>query len=443
MTHPPAPSRRPARHRVLVLAAALPLAVAAVPVALAVAGDDGPTPAPRSAAKPQRTPDASSAPTAKPPERGSWRTTIPAHLPLAHALPRSEVDDVGTVDEVAFCDVPALRPDGVVDRRTAGAAGPEYGELRDLRVFADDRAAHRHLVRFVEAVSACPAQRTGGTTWRHVLRPTRLPGDEGVTGVQTFEQDGLVVLGANWWEVVRVGNAVLVTATGGEWMPGPALRKAIRQHARDVDPVVAAMCTFAATGCGSDIPQGFPLAAGWPDEHRVEPGGDHGLRGPGRALPPLTLSACGAELGAADHLDRFTASWTNVEDYRGRELTTYADADAAVARVAEVRAFFEACPRGPRQCGYVSVTEVRRTRVGGESWAVVVRQERAGAPAVGLQVVHVIRFGRAVLVDTAANEAGAGPDHEADVRRQVREQTRGTADVVAAMCAFSETGCDD
>lgn len=54
----------------------------------------------------------------------------------------------------------------------------------------------------------------------------------------------------------------------------------------------------------------------------------------------------------------------------------------------------------------------------------------------------MVRFGRAVLVDTAANEAGAGLDPEADVRRQVHQQPRATAEVVAAMCSFSEAGCD-
>jgi hypothetical protein len=269
MTHQPAPARHPARRaRVLLLVAALVLTVAAVPVALAVAGDE---PAPAPAAAPGQAPETSPEPTtaqAEPtgPSEPSdpalrlprfaaaaghdWVHTVPPGMPLEHALPPSESEDAGTVEDLAFCDVPALRPSHGVDHRTAGAAGPEYGELRDLRVFVDDRAAHRYLKRFVEAVTGCPRQRVGGgTTWRHDLLPTDLEGDEGVTGVQTFEQSGMVVLGANWWEVVRVGNAVLVTATGGEWMPGPRLEAAIRRHARDVEPLVAAMCAFSEAGC--------------------------------------------------------------------------------------------------------------------------------------------------------------------------------------------------
>ena len=87
------------------------------------------------------------------------------------------------------------------------------------------------------------------------------------------------------------------------------------------------------------------------------------------------------------------------------------------------------------------MTEVRRTAEGGESWAVVRRQEYDGHPAVGLEILHVIRLGRAVLVDTTSSEAGAGPDPEADVRRQLDDQTTATAGVVAAMCAFTEAGC--
>ena len=85
---------------------------------------------------------------------------------------------------------------------------------------------------------------------------------------------------------------------------------------------------------------------------------------------------------------------------------------------------------------------MRAPPYGGESWAIVRRQEYADAPAVGLEVLHVVRFGRAVLVDTASTEGGAGADPEADVRRQVGEQARASSGVVAAMCFFSEPGCE-
>ena len=65
------------------------------------------------------------------------------------------------------------------------------------------------------------------------------------------------------------------------------------------------------------------------------------------------------------------------------------------------------------------------------------------APTVPALAQHGTHSVAQTPTPAKVNEAGAGPDHEADVRRQVREQTRGTADVVAAMRAFSETGCDD
>ncbi len=80
--------------------------------------------------------------------------------------------------------------------------------------------------------------------------------------------------------------------------------------------------------------------------------------------------------------------------------------------------------------------KVNRTAVGGESWAVVTHYEFDGAPAVGLTVVHVIRLGRAVLIDMTSNE-GSGPDGTA----QIQEQTNATVDVVSAMCVFTESGC--
>ncbi|MDQ3484084.1 MAG: hypothetical protein M3445_01505, partial [Actinomycetota bacterium] len=79
--------------------------------------------------------------------------------------------------------------------------------------------------------------------------------------------------------------------------------------------------------------------------------------------------------------------------------------------------------------------------VGGESFAVVRNTEFDGAPAVGLTVLHFVRVGRSVLIDTASNEVGAGPDLESDIENQIARQVAGTAEVVAAMCRFTEAGC--
>lgn len=383
----------------------------------------------------------------RPAPYAGWLTSVPDDFPVEHRLGASEGAGSPAAGVAGrFCGTDPFPTLGVVDRVTASASGPEYAETRDLRLFADDRAAHRFLVAVADAVATCPEQEVEGTLWRHELRPSMLDGAEAFTAVQTFETDGTVHPGAGWWEVVREGNAVLLTATGGEWMPGRALDGGIRGHARQVAPLVDALCVFSRRGCGEppgdgDIPDDFPLAAGWPDEETVEPGPRNGLEGPGRQVAALRFEACGGQLDDPGSRDRLGARWTNVEDHRSRELRSFADAGEAAGYVAALVGLYRSCPTEERGDGYTRVTEVRRTGVGGGSWAVVRGTEREGAPAVGLEVLHVVRLGRAVLVDAAANEGGAGQDPEADVRRQIRYQIRATIDVVAAMCAFTEAGC--
>lgn len=192
----------------------------------------------------------------------------------------------------------------------------------------------------------------------------------------------------------------------------------------------------------SDIPDGFPLAAGWPDDGAAEPGRGNGLTEPTKKLQPMRFVACGDRMVLGGGTDRLGARWRNVEDYRARQLTTYATAEDAAAVVAALVALHRVCPTEERaDDGYTTIVDVIRQEVGGDSWAIVHRFEFQDAPAVGLGVHLVVRLGRSVLVDEAWNESGAGPDPDVDVRSQVREQLAMTSEVVAAMCTFTIDGC--
>lgn len=241
-------------------------AAALVVVALALSGcSEQPVPRP---AQPPATPAAPASPAGTPtpsspsyvPEPfepaayDDWLTAVPdgTRDRLDVALPEDGGDFTrGRAGvRMELCGVPLFPSGRLVDRATVSASGPEYGEARDLRLFADDRAAHRFLARVVATVQACPEQVSGGTSWRHELRPSRLEADESVTAVRSYrDQDGLPLLGAAWWEVARVGNAVLLTATGGEYEPTTTLDAGIRRHAADVAEIVEAMCVFAADPC--------------------------------------------------------------------------------------------------------------------------------------------------------------------------------------------------
>ena len=324
-----------------------------------------------------------------------------------------------------LCGAELFPTTGILDRRAVSSTGPEYGEIRDLRLFADDREAHRFLTEIRRAVAACPEQDVGGTIWRHRLRASGVSGQETLTAVQTFETDGVVPPGANWWEVARVGNAVLLTGTGGEWPPGRPLDRAIREHARGVSPVVRSMCVFAADGCASGIPDDFPLAAGYPDDDEAEPGPGYGRHGPSRTLAPTSVHGVrktssarrprrpaarpldqrrGLPRPAADHLPRRRA-WPPPASPPSPTSTAGAPSRTRATTTSSSRTYAApptATSRGPSYA----------------AWSC------GGAPGVGLTVLHIVRVGRAVLVDTASNEGGAGPDPEGDIRRQIGEQAR-------------------
>eukprot|EP01032_Pedospumella_encystans_P038943 gene38943-44148_t len=176
--------------------------------------------------------------------------------------------------------------------------------------------------------------------------------------------------------------------------PGWALEPVRAQYADDIDPIVDQMCVFASS-CGGEtasseapsseppssdvIPAGFPLAAGFPTDS--EPGPDNGLTGPGEDVEvPEGVDVCGSGLPTAPSIDRLAARWANPEDYRSRVLLAFEDAEAAIAYQGDFLQSYRSCPRDPGSDGYVSLNDVRRTAVGGESWAVVRTFEFQGSP---------------------------------------------------------------
>lgn len=186
-----------------------------------------------------------------------------------------------------------------------------------------------------------------------------------------------------------------------------------------------------------EIPEGFPLAVGWPDDDQAE-SEEQGLTGPNRKLDSLLFEMCGNTFDDPPYVDRLRANWTNPEDYRDRQLTTYADAGAAVDAVSSLTDFYRACPEEEVSDGYTRVRTVQRTQVGGESWALAQHLEFEGAPAISIYVVHVIRLGRAVLIDTSASEGSKG-----DIDVTIAGMTTNTVEPVSRMCVFTEAGCTD
>lgn len=194
------------------------------------------------------------------------------------------------------------------------------------------------------------------------------------------------------------------------------------------------------------IPADFPLAAGWPDESTAEPGPQSGLTPPRPDLehPAFDYVACGRTLPVPAETDRLRTLWSNVEDLRGRQLLTFPDAAAAAVFVGGATEFYRGCGVEPAGSDDLTYTwTVLPTEYGGQSVAASSTPSRAGAPAVGVvRMVHLIRLGRAVLIDTTEGEGGGGgPDLPGLTRSRAEVMALAAAPVVAAMCRYTEAGC--
>lgn len=386
---------------------------------------------------PDPSPASSPASTFTPARHHDWRTAIPAGLSVSAGLPEGGGDFQRVSEPVTgtFCDAGAFGVDDALDVRRDGASGPEYGDRRDLRVFADDRAAHDFVARASDVARGCPEERHGATRWLHSVAPVDGVGEESVRILQTYETDGMVNAGATWWDLIRVGNAVLLTATGGEYVPGETLGQGVREHEQLISPVVDAMCVFGAEGCPAAdlIPASFPLAADWPAEGRAEPGPRYGLKGPNDHLPPLEWNYCDTRFAAGGAEDALRATWTNVEDYRGRELLAFTDMAAAGAFVESLVDYWKTCPRAAAGPGIEAVQAVRPLSLGDASSTLASWIEYDGEPGIGLTVVLAVRVGSTVLLDSTSNEGSAGQDRRSGVIAQTESQSDALGEVIDSM----------
>lgn len=376
-----------------------------------------------------------------PTDYDGWLNRLPSGLPLAAGMPRPGGDfqrSHARVSLLACGHEVFTRRSEAVDSRAVTTTGPEFGDQHALLLFADDRAASDYLDRALVRAQTCPSETHSTTTWSLSVRPTR----GGFRAVRTYTDSGMVVPGADWWEGNRVGNVVLLTSRGGEYLPD-AVRQGIRVHHAELRPLVRSLCAFTPGGCPTrdpDLATELPLTAGYPADKDSE-GPGYGLEGPTRALPLGDFELCDAHSTLPRPTDELGASWTNVEDFRHRHLLTFPDALAASEWIGQLRAFWTACPQERTGAGFVGLQTLRRTAVGGESWALVRHFRYHGKPGVGLDVIQVVRLGRAVLVDQVSNEGGAGPELEAEISGVLEGMTKASARVVAAMCVYTEAGC--
>ena len=221
-------------------------------------------PAPPASRAPSGTAEPSPAPTPD----VDWLTSIPTGFPLADDLEKpvsSEEELAGPGPDVRVFDVP-FRACGrstdlgaPVDTLGVRHTMPEWFDGRVLQVYGDSTAARAVLEELVGLYDHCPKDVYEGppdTVAVTVARPVPL-GEEGYLVTRTFDTDGLRTTGLELLYVVRVGNALLVSNLSGEGGSSDAtVARSIGEREPVVAEVAAAMCIYAADGCG----------AGWPSD---------------------------------------------------------------------------------------------------------------------------------------------------------------------------------
>lgn len=426
--------------------AAVAVAVIATPIALLGPGDD---------------PDSSPEPAPAPPTpsrtthelAGQVLTTLPDDFDLTVGMPGNDSGEpveagrkAPGLEPAGFCGFDVWADDETLDRLAVSASGPEYGEVRELRLYPDLASASDAVQRFGDMADLCPTEVVGGTTWTTEVAASPF-GPAAIDATRTYG-DGA---GGTLWQLVRIGNAVLATEASAEY--GADLTAPLAEHTQAITPVVDQLCGLLGEACTDPriedygrparsspdpadqaLADDVPLAAGWPAD-----GGDYSLEGPGTDVAAPTYEACDVRLHTPGVTALQRAALSGPEDYRGRELLVFSDADGAIAYVDSVRSLFQTCPEEPTDGGTTRSTEVRDLTLGGQSLAVV--RSFVGpddTPAIGLEALLVVRLGRSVVVDTVSNE-GTGTDPR--IRDQVEEQSSALDDVVGSLCTFTEAGC--
>ena len=234
--------------------------------------------------------------------------------------------------------------------------------------------------------------------------------------------------------------AVAVITTGGIALGGDLTGSSPQPPpaSQDADPTPDGTRSAEPRPVVTEIPDDFPLADGYPPDT----GSDETLVGPAADVQAFErLDACN-ELAypTVDPADRLGVTFTQPEDLRNRELTTYADDASAREALTHLVETYRACTResfgGPPES--VTLTGVRQTGLGDDGYAVVQSYEVDGRTAIGLSQIQAVRVGNALLLSTTSNE-GWGDAEGINAAVSAEEDT--LSPLAAAMCVFAEAGC--
>jgi hypothetical protein len=439
------------------------VALIAVPLAITASGDD------RTGIDPA---NPSPTGTTDPAVTAAWVQEIPESFPLTDGFPETNGDDGSPVTVEHPTDLEVFPPCfGLGDERslpapTVDKAGVDYrGESEDTRqavlaLYQDQDAASSALTQLEEDVAGCPSQSTGHKTYLFDAIPSD-SGEQSFTWTMRLRLGGELSSELYVVQNVRVGNAIYALSYYGAGGGNPeVIDHTARLMGVSSAPVISSMCVFAAEPCDtlpsapessvttggtgegavSAIPDDFPILDGYPADSSSE-GGTNGISGPTRDGKDLVFKACDARAPAPDGVEQLNAGWTNPEDFRSRQLTTFSTLAQADAYVDQVLQVYRDCPTEDTPDGYTSVYSVVDGSLGDRSASAIVQYQFQGSFAPGLDITTVVRVGRAVLLSTTYNEGGAGKHPEEEVAAAVARDADDVTTLVDAMCPWSAHGC--
>ncbi|MBS43309.1 MAG: hypothetical protein CMH83_09140 [Nocardioides sp.] len=461
---PPSPAairRRGDRRRrratgLTVAAAVAAIALVATPLAL-VAGDDGDAIAP--AETPTVTdPEPAPSETATPDE-AQVLTEIPADFPLDQGLPDPTELGGRQVSQVAGLVPCAERTWDLTSPAPTDLAGFAWDTgpdldggdgRRTLLLYGSAREAQRAFLAVSGDLAACPVEETGdqfGTRYTVESADPTYSGDAAAygrvvsddSGVGQSQQVETAIL------VVRRGNALLVETEDVDYAatsPSDGVTDIVGRGADVVTAMNVFLADDVAPAAGGDsadgeqaapIPDDFPLAAGWPTD--PEPTAD-GLVGPSRDLERFVYAPCEdyqstlVDQAGDDGADRLRAQWSDVEDFRTRELVSLGSVEAAEQLVADLRAEAEGCV-GDVDSSDGSGLPVNRAVTDVSAGDTAYLSSRLQG-AIYLDTALVVQVGPYVVLDTGGSEGGSDLDAAADGQVAALDTVLGAMEDLAA-----------
>lgn len=410
-------------------------AVAAIAVPFAVfAGNQASTPEPQPA-----------------PPSVEWQTTIPGSFDLSTDMSDDQTE-VTTSDEALvtanICGVGWYVLPQPSDQLSASMenAGSEGGHDRHLVVFDDAQQATLAMNQFAQAPTNCDGTYSD-EGFRYEMFPVDASGssaDSSSAWVQALH-DETSLTGEGYVTVAQqVGNAILIDSTISNGVGDETVRQDGTDHLVErSEQVIAEMCVFSATGCGTSdtaedpavgegavpaIPGDFPLDAGLPSGGLDE------------TVPSPEPTSCDKLPQEPDTVETANAQWRSISEIRDRQLMTFATQAEAERYVEDLVTVF--CPEDDMGRGATRETVVYPGTLGDYSAVAVSHNELAGEVDPGLVLTHVVRVGRAVLLSQRIDE---GFTWSGDVEREsgilVDDSSTELEPVAVAMCTFTETGC--